>query len=102
MFIQTCDYLHYFLKVCRSSQTDVNDTMSDSVLVEPLGEMVKALGVTLDDGLVKLSLSGTAQMVMSNSFGFIMKLEEGAEVGSAVSVDVESITAPVTGGEMVQ
>ena len=73
--------------------------MSDTVLVEPLGEMVKALGVTLDDGLVKLSLSGTAQMVMSNSFGFIMKLDEGAEVGSAVSVDVESITAAVTGGE---
>ena len=74
-------------------------TMSDTVLVEPLGEMVKALGVTLDDGLVKLLLSGTALMVMSNSFGFTMKLEEGVEVGSAVSVDVESITAPVTGGE---
>ena len=73
--------------------------MPDTVLVEPLGEMVKALGVTLDDGLVKLLLSGTAQTVMSNSFGFTMKLEEGAEVGSAVSVDVESITAPVTGGE---
>ena len=74
-------------------------TMSDTVLVEPLGEMVKAPGVTLDDGLVKLSLSGTVQMVMSNFFGFTMKLEEGAEVGSAVSVDVESITALVTGGE---
>ena len=73
--------------------------MSDKVLVEPLGETMKALGVTLDDGLVKLSLSETAQMVMSNPFGFNMKLEEGAEVGTAASVDVESIAAPVIGGE---
>ena len=60
---------------------------------------MKAIAITLDNGLVKLSLSGAALMVMSNPLGFNMKLEEGVEVGSAVLVDVESIAAPGIGGE---